>query len=54
MKKGIALFLSAALSVAALTGCGSSSKETKAAETKAETTAETTKKAVKRQKQLQS
>lgn len=43
MKKGIALFLSAALSVAALTGCGSSSKETKAAETKAETTAETTK-----------
>ena len=42
MKKGMALFLSAALSVAALTGCGNSGKETKAAETKAETAKETT------------
>ena len=42
MKKGMALFLSAALSVAAMTGCGNSGKETKAAETKAETAKETT------------
>lgn len=42
MKKGMALFLSAALSVAAMTGCGNSGKETKATETKAETAKETT------------
>ena len=41
MKKGLALVLTAAFCVAAVTGCGSSSKETKA-ETKAETSAETT------------
>jgi D-methionine transport system substrate-binding protein len=41
MKKGLALLLSAAFCVAAITGCGSSTKET-AAETQAETTAETT------------
>lgn len=40
MKKGLSLVLAAALCVAAMTGCGSSSKETKA-ETAAETTAET-------------
>lgn len=41
MKKGLALVLAAAFCVAAVTGCGSSSKET-TAETKAETSAETT------------
>ena len=41
MKKGLALVLTAAFCVAAVTGCGNSSKETKA-ETKAETSAETT------------
>lgn len=41
MKKGLALVLTAAFCVAAVTGCGNSSKETKA-ETSAETTAETT------------
>ena len=41
MKKGLALVLTAAFCVAAVTGCGSSSKET-TAETKAETSAETT------------
>ena len=41
MKKGLALVLTEAFCVAAVTGCGSSSKETKA-ETKAETSAETT------------
>lgn len=40
MKKGLALVLTAAFCVAAVTGCGNSSKETKA-ETSAETTAET-------------
>ena len=45
MKKGLALVLAATLCVAAVTGCGNSSTETKAettAETSAETTAETT------------
>lgn len=42
MKKGFALALSAVFCITALTGCGSSSKETKAAETKAETKVETT------------
>lgn len=41
MKKGLAFVLTAAFCLAALTGCGSSKTETKAAETKAETTAET-------------
>ena len=41
MKKGLALVLTAAFCVTAVTGCGSSSKET-TAETKAETSAETT------------
>lgn len=40
MKKGLALVLTAAFCVAAVTGCGSSAKET-TAETQAETTAET-------------
>ena len=41
MKKGLAMVLAGAMVVASLTACGSSKKETKAAETTAETTAET-------------